>query len=120
MCPFPFPTTCFLTLQTLIEGYYDPVYKYHDFITDLEMQKIVGDEMTLVLLAKYLKQNITVLSPFNTWTMYPTYKTDIVLTFDGRFAPTQDLSTSVAAQSESKTLLHLFLNMESNEIDIPQ
>ena len=59
-------------------------------------------------------------SPFNTWCMYPTYQPDIVLTFDGRFGATQDLSTSIEAKSKSEMLLKLFLNVQENEIDIPK
>ena len=103
-----------------MESYYDPVYCYDDFIKDLEWERIVGDEISLVLLAKFLKRNIMVISPFNTWTMYPMYKTNIVLTYAGKFGATQDLSTSVAAQSKCDMLLKLFLNPNSNEIDIPQ
>ena len=100
-----------IIFQDLIEGFYDPVYRFHDFVKDLAEEKIVGDELTLVLLSRYLKRNITVISPFNTWTMFPTMTTDIVLTYDGRFWPTQDLSTSAVAQSKSEELLKLFLNI---------
>ena len=103
-----------------MESYYDPIYCYDEFVKDLEWEKIVSDKLSLVLLAKFLKHNIMVISPFNTWTMYPTYKTDIILTYDGRFGATQDLSTSVATQSKSDMLLKLFLNLDSNEKDIPE
>ena len=106
-------------LQRIIEDYYDPLYHYSEYVTDLEKEKIAGDELILILLAKYVKRNVTVVSPFNTWTIFPSMKTDIVLTYDGRFGTTQDLSTSAAAQSESNMLFELFLNMDSNEIDIP-
>ena len=58
----------------------------------------------LVLLAKFLHQNITVISPFNTWTMYP------ILTYDGRFGATQDLAATLETQSKRDFLLDLFLN----------
>ena len=103
-----------------MESYYDPVYHYDDFIKDLEWERIVGDELLLVLLANFLKRNITVISPFNTLTIYPMYKTDIILTYARKFGATQDLSTSVATQSKCDMLLKLFLNLDSNEIDIPQ
>ena len=109
----------YLHLQRIIEDYYDPVYHYSEYVADLEKEKIAGDDLTLVLLAKYLKHNVTVVSPFNTWTIFPSMKTDIILTYDGHFGATQDLSTSAAAQSESNMLFELFLNMDSNEIDIP-
>ena len=88
-----------LHLQRIIKDYYDPVYHYSKYIADLEKEKIAGDELILVLLAKYLKRNITVVSPFNTWTIFLFLKTDIVLMFDGCFGATQHLSTSAAAQS---------------------
>ena len=64
----------------------------------------------LVLPAKFLRRNITVISPFNTWTMFPTMDRDIILTYDGRFGATQDLATALENQSKREFLLDLFLN----------
>ena len=72
----------------------------------------MGDELTLVLLVKYLKCNISVISPFNTWIMYPTLAKDIILMYDGRFGAMQDLSSVVVAQSKcDDTLMKMFLNI---------
>ena len=95
----------------MIEEYYDPKYHFNDFVKDLKEEKVTGDELTLILIARYLKRNITVLSPFNTWTLYPTLSTDIVLMYDGHYSPMQDLSSSAAAQSKSNFLMDLFLNV---------
>ena len=80
---------------------------------ELEQEKIVGDELTLVLLVCFLKRNVTIMAPYNTWTLYPTLKPDIILSYDGRFAPTQDLSASAASQSKfDESLMKLFLNIK--------
>ena len=80
---------------------------------ELEQEKIVGDELTLVLLACFLKTNVTVMAPYNTWTLYPTLKLDIILSYDGRLAPTQDLSALAASQSKfDESLMKLFLNIK--------
>ena len=56
---------------------------------------------------------MSVMTPYNTWTLYPSLKQDIILVYDGRFSPTQDLSNSTAAQSKSDALLmRMFLNVE--------
>ena len=64
----------------------------------------------LVLLAKFLHQNITVILPFHTWTMYPTMDKDIILMYDGHFGATQDLGAALENQSKRDFLLDLFLN----------
>ena len=97
--------------QHIIENYYKPKYRFSDCVKDLECEKVAGDELSVVLLSKYLRRNITVVGPFQTWSMFPTMKQDIILTFDGRFGSTQDLTQSAAAQSESEELFYLFLNM---------
>ena len=95
----------------MIEEYYNLKYRFNDFVRDLKEEKVAGNELTLILIARYLKRNITVLSPFNMWTLYPTLSRDIVIMYDWRFAPTQDLSTSATAQSKSTDfLMNLFLN----------
>ena len=80
---------------------------------ELEQEKIVGNELTLILLAHFLKRNVTIMAPYNMWTLYPTLKPDIILSYDGRFAPTQDLSALVASQSKfDKSSMKLFLNIK--------
>ena len=64
----------------------------------------------LVLLAKFLQRNITVISPFNTWTMYLSLPQDIILAYDGHFAVTQDLVSALENQSKRNFFLDLFLN----------
>ena len=99
--------------QKLIEDYYDLKYLFNAYVKDLEKERIVGDELTLVLLACYMKRNVSVMTLYNTWTLYPSLKQDIILVYDGRFAPTQDLSTSAAVQSKSDELLmRMFLNVQ--------
>ena len=97
-------------MQGLIEAYYSPKCPFSQFCWELESEKVQGDELMLVLLAKFLCQNITVISPFNTWTMFPTMDKDIILTYDGRFGATQDLAGSLENQSKKDFLLDLFLN----------
>ena len=41
-------------IQNLIETYYELQYKFTDFVKDLEVEKIAGDELTVLLLCKYL------------------------------------------------------------------
>ena len=94
----------------MVESYYSPKYPFSEFCRDLESEKVQGDELILVLLAKFLWRNITVISPFNTWTMYPSLPQDIILTYDGRFAATQDLASALENQSKRNFLLDLFLN----------
>ena len=72
---------------------------------DLEVEKIAGDEMTVLLLCKYLQHNISIMFPFYTWSMCPSLPKDIILSFDEWFSPTQDLSQSAGAQSKSDDLL---------------
>ena len=99
--------------QKLIQDYYDPKYHFNAYVKDLESERIVGDKLTLMLLACYMKRNVSVMTPYNTWTLYPSLKQDIILVYDGRFSPTQDLSNSAAAQSKSDSLLmKMFLNVE--------
>ena len=99
--------------QKLIEDYYDPKYHFNAYVKDLESERIIGDELTLVLLARYMKRNVSVMTPYNTWTLYPSLKQDIILVYDGRFSPIQDLSNSAAAQSKPDALLmRMFLNVE--------
>ena len=50
------------------------------------------------------------ISAFNTWTMFPSLPQDIILTYDGRFAATQDLASALENQSKREFLLDLFLN----------
>ena len=94
----------------MVESYYSPKYPFLEFCRDLESEKVQGDELILVLLAKFLWRNITVISPFNTWTMYPSLPQDIILTYNGRFAATQDLASALKNQSKRNFLLDLFLN----------
>ena len=69
------------------------------------MEKIAGDEMMVLLLCKYLRHNITIMFPFYTWSMCLSLPKDIILSFDGQFSPTQDLSQSVGVLSKSDDLL---------------
>ena len=99
-----------ISLQAMIENYYEPMYKFKDFCKDLKNDKVHGDELYIVLLSRYLRRNITVLSPFDKWKMYPTLQDDIILMFDGRYWPTQNLSQVQSEQSKENYLLDLFLN----------
>lgn len=94
----------------MIETYYSPKCPFSQYCRELESEKLQGDELMLVLLAKFLRRNITVISPFNTWTMFPTMDRDIILTYDGRFGATQDLAAALENQSKREFLLDLFLN----------
>ena len=69
-----------------------------------------GDELIVVLLARFLRRNISILSPFNKWKMYPTLPDDIILMFDTRYNSTQDLATATQNQSKAQVMLDLFLN----------
>ena len=99
-----------MNFQELIESYYSPKYPFSEFCHDLDCEKVHGDELMLVLLAKFLRRKITVISPFNTWTMYPSLPQDIILTYDGHFAATQDLASALKNQSKREFFLDLFLN----------
>ena len=100
-------------LQKIIEDYYNPKYYFSNYVKQLEQDKIIGDELTLVLLACFLKRNVTIMAPNNMWAMYQTLKQDIILAYDGRFAPTQDLSASASSQSKlNESLMKLFLNIK--------
>ena len=94
----------------MVEQYYSPKYSFSSYCHDLQAEKIAGDELHVVLMAKYLRRNITVFTPFNTWTMYPSLKEDIILTYDGKYGATQDLETATGNQSKNEFLLDLFLN----------
>ena len=94
----------------MVESCYSPKYPFSEFCHDLETEKVQGDELMLVLLAKFLRRNITVISPSNTWTMYPSLPQDIILTYDGHFAATQDLASALENQSKREFFLDLFLN----------
>ena len=98
------------TFQHIVESYDSPKYPFLEFYGDLESEKVHGDELMLVLLAKFLRRNITMISAFNTWTMFPSLPQDIILTYDGHFAATQDLASALENQSKREFLLDLFLN----------
>ena len=99
-------------LQQLINDYYGDQNSLKDFIQDHKTEKIAGDEMSIILLSKYLQRNITVIAPFATWTMYPSLEQDIILIYDGKFSPTQDLTNPAAVESKSNYFLRLFLNID--------
>ena len=94
----------YFIIQTLIESYYQPKYRFLEFCKDLEQ----GDELTVMLLARYLRQNI--MSPFATWTIYPMLQKDIILMYDGRYGATQNLAAAMSNQSKDTCLLDMFLN----------
>ena len=83
---------------------------FSSYCKDLESEKVEGDELTVVLLARYLRCNISILSPFNKWKMYPSLPDDIILMYDARYNPTQDLGKATQNQSKTQVLLDLFLN----------
>ena len=83
-----------------MESFYEPRKSFDEYVNHLEKDKVAGDELSVVLLSKYLKRNITVLGPSRTWKMYPVMKDDIVISFDGRYYATQDTKSSIATSRE--------------------
>ena len=80
---FMYPHSASIYLQKLVSAYYSE-YGFDDLVNDLMSAKEVGDEFTLMLAAKWLRRNITVITSKKDWSVYTNCPHDIVVTYKGK------------------------------------
>lgn len=74
---------CDFCFQEIIDKYYSD-YSYKEMVHSLRKLKEAGDETTIILAGKWLRRNITVISPERDWRLYDGIKDDIVIIYRGQ------------------------------------
>lgn len=93
---FPF------NLQTLIEDHLaSKKITFEAYQSEIATVKSGGDELSLLLMAKMLRRNITVITAYSTWHFFNSAAMDIVLGYNGKKAWLATCRTD----NESKILL---------------